>query len=203
MFGYKKKQIDVEEEYKRLRRNIDYVQSDKPMHVIYVTSTFPKEGRTMVAFNLAKKYAAKKAKTLFIDCSFDSLLCSRLEVEVKPGSLKESISKYTFDSGETMDILPLYPHPLKNDVLDSEEFRTFIKEARTTYEKIIMDGQCVSTNSDAFALANIADGTVFVINSKDTNMNQAKMAVAELKRNGANLIGLVLTKNDQCLNGRY
>ena len=38
------------------------------------------------------------------------------------------------------------------------------------------------------------EGTIYVVSAKETNKNDAKAAITQLQRNGANILGTVLTK---------
>ena len=49
----------------------------------------------------------------------------------------------------------------------------------------------------------LADGTVYVVSAKDTDKFAARAAMEDLKRNGARIIGTVLTKVENIDSGKY
>jgi len=57
----------VSEQYRKLRTSIDFSSFNKDLKVINLTSTVPKEGKTITALNVAMVYAQSKQKTLIID----------------------------------------------------------------------------------------------------------------------------------------
>lgn len=208
------KQFDYSEIYRQLRTNLEFASLDKDeLQVINVTSTNPAEGKSSVSANLALIYAAKYPKTLIIDCDLRKPVIHKIfRISNKTGLsnlLKDGVDVATVDINSSPyferfkdkeDDGKLYVlsagskvyNPL--ELLASEKFSNLIAELRKKFNMIIMDCPPISAVSDSIYVSHVSDGTVFVVSSKDTDKNQAKTAVTQLKRNGVNLLGAVLTK---------
>lgn len=74
---------------------------------------------------------------------------------------------------------------------------------RMRFEFIILDCPPVLSVSDCIPVSRVSDGTLFVVSSKDTDKNDAKTALQQLQRNGANVIGTVLNKVDKTNESSY
>ena len=69
MFAIARKPKSTEaESYRRLRTNIEYSSFDDKYKVIVVTSSFPEEGKSTTAGNLAISMSDTEKKVLLIDC---------------------------------------------------------------------------------------------------------------------------------------
>lgn len=69
MFAIARKPKSIEAEaYRRLRTNIEYSSFDDKYKVIVVTSSFPGEGKSTTAGNLAISMSDTEKKVLLIDC---------------------------------------------------------------------------------------------------------------------------------------
>src|SRR4051794_11504335 len=56
------------EAYKTLRTNVQFAAFEKRMRSIMITSSCPKEGKSITAANLAKMMAKSESMILLIDC---------------------------------------------------------------------------------------------------------------------------------------
>jgi Mrp family chromosome partitioning ATPase len=72
--------------------------------------------------------------------------------------------------------------------------REFIERYRNEYSLIIFDSCPVLGLADAPILANLVDGTVFVLEANRLPFGQARSAVRRLGSAGGNVIGVILTK---------
>ena len=61
----------------------------------------------------------------------------------------------------------------------------------------------MTATSDAVPISNVADGTLFVISSKDTDKRKARAAIHDLQRVGGNVFGTILTKVQDLGSKRY
>ena len=75
--------------------------------------------------------------------------------------------------------------PLPKEELEAEMF-----------DYIIIDCPPLNAVADAIPVSSIVDGTLFVVSAMDTAKQEAKNALTMLQRNGANVLGCVLTKVD-------
>ena len=208
----KKSQFDNMEVYRQLRTNIEYSSFNKDIQVICVTSSNPAEGKSSVASNLATVAIAKYEKVLLIDCDLrkpvqhkifkvsnklgiSNLMKEKSEIDLEIGGYFQKFKDnstdgklYVLTSGKSV------PNP--QEMLASERFRELIEKFREMFDYIIIDCPPLNAVADAIPVSSIVDGTLFVVSAMDTDKSEAKNALTMLQRNGANVLGCVLTKVD-------
>lgn len=208
----KKSQFDNMEVYRQLRTNIEYSSFNKDIQVICVTSSNPAEGKSSVASNLATVAIAKYEKVLLIDCDLrkpvqhkifkvsnklgiSNLMKDKSEVDLEIGGYFQKFKDnstdgklYVLTSGKSV------PNP--QEMLASERFKELIEKFREMFDYIIIDCPPLNAVADAIPVSSIVDGTLFVVSAMDTDKREAKNALTMLQRNGANVLGCVLTKVD-------
>lgn len=208
----KKSQFDNMEVYRQLRTNIEYSSFNKDIQVICVTSSNPAEGKSSVASNLATVAIAKYEKVLLIDCDFrkpvqhkifkvsnklgiSNLMKEKSEIDLEIGGYFQKFKDnstdgklYVLTSGKSV------PNP--QELLASDRFKELIEKFREMFDYIIIDCPPLNAVADAIPVSSIVDGTLFVVSAMDTAKQEAKNALTMLQRNGANVLGCVLTKVD-------
>ena len=208
----KKSQFDNMEVYRQLRTNIEYSSFNKDIQVICVTSSNPAEGKSSVASNLATVAIAKYEKVLLIDCDLrkpvqhkifkvsnklgiSNLMKEKSEIDLEIGGYFQKFKDnstdgklYVLTSGKSV------PNP--QEMLASDRFKELIEKFREMFDYIIIDCPPLNAVADAIPGSSIVDGTLFVVSAMDTDKSEAKNALTMLQRNGANVLGCVLTKVD-------
>lgn len=208
----KKSQFDNTEVYRQLRTNIEYSSFNKDIQVICVTSSNPAEGKSSVASNLATVAIAKYEKVLLIDCDLrkpvqhkifkvsnklgiSNLMKEKSEIDLEIGGYFQKFKDnstdgklYVLTSGKSV------PNP--QEMLASDRFKELIEKFREMFDYIIIDCPPLNAVADAIPVSSIVDGTLFVVSAMDTAKQEAKNALTMLQRNGANVLGCVLTKVD-------
>ena len=208
----KKSQFDNLEVYRQLRTNIEYSSFNKDIQVICVTSSNPAEGKSSVASNLATVAIAKYEKVLLIDCDLrkpvqhkifkvsnklgiSNLMKEKSEIDLEIGGYFQKFKDnstdgklYVLTSGKSV------PNP--QEMLASDRFKELIEKFREMFDYIIIDCPPLNAVADAIPVSSIVDGTLFVVSAMDTAKQEAKNALTMLQRNGANVLGCVLTKVD-------
>lgn len=205
----KKSQFDNMEVYRQLRTNIEYSSFNKDIQVICVTSSNPAEGKSSVASNLATVAIAKYEKVLLIDCDLrkpvqhkifkvsnklgiSNLMKEKSEIDLEIGGYFQKFKDnstdgklYVLTSGKSV------PNP--QELLASDRFKELIEKFREMFDYIIIDCPPLNAVADAIPVSSIVDGTLFVVSAMDTAKQEAKNALTMLQRNGANVLGCVLT----------
>ena len=208
----KKSQFDNMEVYRQLRTNIEYSSFNKDIQVICVTSSNPAEGKSSVASTLATVAIAKYEKVLLIDCDLrkpvqhkifkvsnklgiSNLMKEKSEIDLEIGGYFQKFKDnstdgklYVLTSGKSV------PNP--QELLASDRFKELIEKFREMFDYIIIDCPPLNAVADAIPVSSIVDGTLFVVSAMDTAKQEAKNALTMLQRNGANVLGCVLTKVD-------
>lgn len=201
----------VSEAFRMLRTNLQFVGVDKPLKKIVITSSNPREGKSVVAANLAISIASTGSKVLLIDADLrrprvhklfflenykglSSLLAGDLKMDdVANETPVENL--YVITSG------PIPPNPA--EILGSAKMNQFIEKASSVYDMIIFDSPPVNTVADASILSSIADGVILVVEAGVTAREAAILAKEQLEKINARILGVVLNKAKQSSEGYY
>jgi receptor protein-tyrosine kinase len=96
---------------------------------------------------------------------------------------------------------PLPPSPFK--ILNSRACRTLIEQLGQHADLVVIDAPPVLGMVDARLIASWVDGTVLVISCKDVGRREVSRSTDSLIQGGAELLGTVLSKVPQGVNGTY
>lgn len=158
-----------------IRTNLEFMVSGVPdgkAKTIFLTSTFPKEGKTFVSVNLAATFALSGKKILLIgmdlrnprlgdylslpDKGVTNYLSSK-DINVEDLIVKQP-------GYEAFYILPagvIPPNPA--ELLMSTKIDSLFKNLKTQYDYIIVDTAPVSVVTDTLLIAKHADSFIYVI----------------------------------------
>jgi len=139
--------------------------------VFLITSAAPGEGKTLCSTQLAATFSESGLKTLLIDTDFRRPGLSRnlgLNEEIglhdilsKGHSLENLIQKTLMPNLDV--IVTKESGRLAHTLLSSPAFAKLLAEARTKYDRIIMDTAPVGAVADAITLSKLADGVIWVV----------------------------------------
>ena len=190
----------ISESYRTLRTNIQFKNKQTKQHVILVTSSAPKEGKSTTVANLAITMAQMGNKTALIDADLRRpVIHSIFNLKKENG-----ISNYLIGNAELKDILkptfvnnlsiipcgPLPPNP--SELLGSDEMAKLIQELRNKFEVILFDSPPVIAVTDAAILSTLVDGVVLVIKAHQTHREAIKRAKNLLDNAEAKIFGSLL-----------
>jgi len=191
----------VSEQYRKLKTNIDFSMIDSNVQVLSLTSTFPREGKTITALNLATVYAQSKKKTLIVDLDLRKPKLHRAFGISNKDGLGEHFSDdvdifdLVHEADEFLDVLVAGKRiPFPAEVLESKQMNHVLDRLRTKYDKIIIDAPPLTAVADATIISRLVDGTIFVVGSRKTNKDVAKAALKDLEQTGGKILGGVMTQ---------
>jgi tyrosine-protein kinase Etk/Wzc len=157
-----------------IRTNLEFMLNKVPegtAKTIFLTSTFPKEGKTFVSVNLSATFALSEKKVLLIGMDIRS---PRLDeyldlpeagvtnyLSSKDVKLEDLIVKYK--GYEHFHVLPagvIPPNPA--ELLMSKKVDTLFETLKTQYDYIIVDTAPVSLVTDTLLIAKHADTFIYV-----------------------------------------
>ena len=170
MFAIARKPKSTEaESYRRLRTNIEYSSFDDKYKVIVVTSSFPEEGKSTTAGNLAISMSDTEKKVLLIDCDIRKpSLHKKFKISNSKGLTELIMGRSSFDEvsykyNENLTVITSgskVPNP--SELLASEVMNIFLQEARENFDYVVIDTPPVQLVTDAQILSSKADGTLLV-----------------------------------------
>lgn len=190
--------------YNRLKDNLLYLNSDGKNKVIQIESSISHEGKTTVVCNLAVSLGLTDKKVVVVDLDFrrprvqhrfDKSIDGGI-AEYMLGTLtKEQIIKET--AYKNVSIVTRGERIYNpSAVLVSEKFKNFIKELREEYDYVLLDCAPVLQISEYIHILQVSDGVIFVAAYGITTKAQIAEAVKELRKNGANILGTVMSMYD-------
>lgn len=197
------KDFQFDEAVKMVRANIEF--SGENIQAVAVTSTLPGEGKSEISYQLAASFAESRKNTLLLDCDIRlSSLVNRFEIteEVK------GLSEYLCGKAKASDIINktdlegLYvvfagrtvPNPA--ELLSSQRFMTFLENAKTKFDVIILDTPPITSVVDGAMVASKCDGVAVVVESGRASRRLVMKTKQQLIQSGAKILGTVLNKVD-------
>lgn len=191
---------DAEEGVRRLRTALLRPGVSAP-RTLMITSAQPGEGKSTIAANLAVSVAATGRRVLLVDADLRRPAAhGYFGLEVAPG-LSNILQA---DNGETPERLErpagherLFVLPAGSPVQDTAallarpRMRELITRMRNEFDLVIFDTPAILAVSDGFEIAGLLDQVVMVANA-DVDSDVLQAADAELKRVGAEPVGLVV-----------
>lgn len=199
----------VSEVFRTLRTNIQFMNANKKLKTLLITSTFPGEGKSLVASNLAVTFAQAGNKVILIDADmrkgrqykiFDALPRPGLSNYLSGMDLEEGenpdISKY-LQRTEVNNLLIMTagnipPNP--SELLVSDQMNKLLKDLKSVCDIVVIDGTPCELVTDSVILSRIVDSTVIVTAHKETKKDNLEKIVRNIKNVGGNLAGVVINK---------
>jgi capsular exopolysaccharide synthesis family protein len=158
-----------------IRTNLEFMVNSVPdglAKTIFLTSTFPKEGKTFVSVNLAATFALSGKKVLLIGMDIrNPRLDDYLNIpergvtnylSSKDLKLEDLIVKY--EGYEDFHILPagiIPPNPA--ELLMNKKMDTLFSELKSQYDYILVDTAPASLVTDTLLIAKHADCFIYVV----------------------------------------
>ena len=205
------------ESFRALRTNLQFKDVGKKIQTIAITSSFPQEGKTLVAINLALTMAQAGVKVLLVGCDLRKPFMDRaFGVEMTPGLTDILLGNcHWHDTVKTvMDMVmgkmthtqiiktpgldnlhvvtsgPIPPNPA--ELIDSSALRDFIEEAKEEYDMILFDSSPILSTADAAILGTKVDGVLLVYRVGTVSRGLLKRSSAQLNQVECNTMGVIL-----------
>ncbi len=199
------------EAFRALRTNVTFVGAEKPVQALVVTSPGPDEGKSTTAANLALMLAQGGDRTLLIDGDLRRPTQHRAftlvqepgltDVLVGRASAREAIRP---NVAEHLDLLPAGPTPPNPaELLGSEAMRKLVGELRRDYRYLILDTPPSLPVTDAAVASAVADATILVMRSGETEETAARRATDQLRRLRVRVAGAVLNAVSRRYDSHY
>ena len=162
----------INEAFRVLRTNIEFITRDNEQNVIIFTSFNPGSGKTFCILNTAVSFALKGEKVLLIDGDMRHASLSEHASSNEVGlsnylakeahSLKEIIK--TDETHENLHIIPtgtVPPNP--TELLESERLSQLLEEAKREYKYIFIDCPPIDIVADTHIIEKYATNSLFLV----------------------------------------
>lgn len=199
----------VSELFRTLRTNVQFMNSNKRLETLLVTSTLPGEGKTWIASNLAIAFAQADKRVILIDADMRKCgLHNIFQVSPCPG-----LSNYLSGVNETnqevqnldnylreTEVPNLYlmlsgnvpPNP--SELLSTPQMVNLLEKLKDISDLIIIDGTPSKLVTDAIVLSRIVDSTIIVAGHNMAKKEDLSKIVRDIKNVGGNIAGVVYNK---------
>ena len=206
------KAAEITEEYRSLRARLTALNTAGENQVIAITSSIPKEGKSVTTMNLAWVISEiKHFRVLMIDGDFRrSSLASMMGISEYPG-LADLLR------GEARLEEVIRPTPVPNlhvipagttqefnaaELLSTQRTASILQECKRRYQYSLIDTPPASTVSDASVLGPLCTGVLFIVRMGRTPEPISKSTIRLLQSNNVNILGCVLAGHRESA-GRY
>ena len=210
LIAHKDPKSPVSEIFRTLRTNIQFMNSQKSLKTVLVTSTMPGEGKSWVSSNLAITFAQAGKKVALVDADMrKGRLHTMFQVENIPGLsnylsgidevgaagnkgivhyIKPTITDNLFliTSGN------IPPNP--SELLASEKTLNMLDKLKEIFDIVILDGTPGLIVTDALILSRIVDTTIIVTAHKSTKKDNLEKVKKDIENVGGKIAGVVINK---------
>jgi len=188
------------EAYRRVRANLDFLDSADPVRAFVVTSTIPREGKSTTSVSLALALADTGRRVLLVDADLRRPAVARicgLEGEVglttilaRKATLADVRQPWGIEGLDVVTAGRVPPNPTQ--LIDSAAIAAFLEEAKATYDMVIVDTSPLLAVSDAAVLARRTNGAIVVARARKVDRHGLQEALTTLDTLGATCLGIVL-----------
>jgi capsular exopolysaccharide synthesis family protein len=204
------------EAFRMLRITLAFSWGEGPCTMV-VTSAAPKEGKTLIATNLAVTFARGGARVLLVDCDIHrprlhrvfraarspglmDLLRSGSADSALPAAVKHRLAAIRRTGIERLSLLPCGADGQQTpELLEPATLRGLLKQLRVDFDVILLDTPPVLVSADAATLAASADGVIMVVRAGQTDRRAAELARQRVVSAGGRVLGAVLNDPDGVL----
>ena len=208
---HKNPKSPISEIFRTLRTNIQFMDINKKMKMMLVTSTFAGEGKSWVTANIATTFAQTGKKVLIIDADMrKGRQYAIFGVAPRPG-LSNYLSSTEFDDkGQATENLQEYiqetevnnlfiitsgnvpPNPA--ELIGSAQMVNLIENLKTVFDIIIFDGTPCELVADSIILSRLVDSTIIVTAYKKTKKDSLDRCIKNIQNVGGKIAGVILNK---------
>jgi capsular exopolysaccharide synthesis family protein len=201
------------EAYRSMRSALLLSSIDNPPRVIVITSSFPEEGKTTTALNLAIVLAQREERVLLVDADLRRGSLYRVfgipnqsfglsTVLTQPGTYRDLPAP--LPELPTLHVLPTGPRPPNPaEMLSSNRMEGQLRQWKQQFDRIVIDTAPLLAVSDTQALAVRADAVVLVVRAGMTRKRALIQARDLLWRVNAPVAGVVVNDVDLRLENFY
>jgi non-specific protein-tyrosine kinase len=200
------------EAFRSLRTNLHFSAVDRPLRTLLVTSPGPQEGKSTVAANLAVVMAQGGHRVTLLDADMRRPRLHRMLGVPNRIGLSDLFTRNPLDLDgavracrmENLSLLTsggLPPNPA--ELLASERMIHILDQVAKQSDFVVIDSPPAGAVTDAIVLAARVDGVLLVVEPKHTRLPSVVQVVEQLRRAGANVVGLVFNNVPLGRSGYY
>jgi non-specific protein-tyrosine kinase len=190
------------EAYRSLRTNLQFVDVDRPVKVLTVTSSIAGEGKSLTACNLALTLADAGKRVILVDGDLRRPQVGEyLGIKRQTGLTSILVGAARLDQAlvtsknRQLSVLPAGPIPPNpSELLGSARMLELVELLKQDADFVVIDSPPLLAVTDAAILAHISDGALLVVQHGLARRDQVGRAVEQLTAVDARLLGSILNK---------
>ena len=195
---------EVDEAFRRMRANLAFLDADRDLNAIVITSPSAGEGKTTSAVALAHSLAEVRPRVLLIDGDLRKPSVARHTRLLADAGLTniiigQSTLEEVVQSSGNLDILtsgPVPPNPAQ--LVEGRAMEELIRTACEMYDYVVIDTPPLLPVVDASVLARRVGGALIVARAGQTKRQKLSQAVQNLRAViDAEALGAILVGTDQ------
>ncbi len=175
------------------------------LKTLLITSSEPGEGKSTIAFNLAKAIAQSGKKVIVVDCDLHiprQHIINGFSNDVglsmilnKESNFNDAVQKTQYPGLHVLTSGPLPPHPEK--LLGSSQMKSLIKFLSEQYYLVILDTPALLSISDTISIMHNVDGILLVARRNVIREEALREACKQLADINGPLLGLVVNEAER------
>ncbi len=190
---------------REVRTNISFIDEHKGVKSIVITSSKPKEGKSLFATNIAILLAETGKKVALVDADFRSPFATKIFKMIgKKGLFNYLLGQATYNEVlnesqyNNLWIVPAADERknVNSDALKIEKIKEFIQKlVQGGFDIILFDSPPIGLVTDPAIISQAADGVILICQTERTKIHELTRIKEVLLKVGANILGAVMTKS--------
>jgi len=199
------------ETFRLLRAQLRYFNVDREIRSVLISSAAPGDGKSTVAWNLARTAASlsSDSSVLLVDADLRRPSIARMaDLPAAPGLAEVLTRDLTpeevvrslpttdasgVEHGGSFDVLTAgAPAPNPSELLESKKLRHVLDVIQARYDFVVIDAPPTSIVSDAIPLMSQVSGVLLVVRMRHTRRDALRRLSDQLAGLGAPALGLVV-----------
>ena len=191
------------EAFRALRTNLEFINFDKPLQTLLITSLNQTDGKTTVATNLAISLLQGGKKVVLVDADMRRpRVHQRFKLANQIGlsdiflrdDMRVSNVAIPWETNPDLKIITSgAPPPNPTELLSSAKMDDILTQAKESGDIVIIDSPPLVV-SDPTVLAAKVNGVLLVLQPGQINLGVARAAVEQFERANATIVGIVLNR---------
>ncbi len=189
------------EAYRSIRTNLLHsINHSSSSKTVVITSSIPKEGKTLTSVNLAMMIANSGERVLLVDADMrkprihtifkDDNKWGLSDVLTKNKDFDDVVKETELDNFKIMTAGK--PTGKSAELLSSQEMKNFLDTAKTRFSKIIFDTPPVSLVTDAAILSTLCNGAILITEGGKTTKELLARSKELLQKVDVNILGVIV-----------
>ena len=186
----------AQESFRVLCQRLLQVREQRRLQTVLVTSAVPREGKTVVAINLAATLARSSSAVLLVDADLRHPRLPVLGITPGPGLADYLAGQIELTQAiHRVESLGLYylaagfASANPSELFQKPALHEFISQAAAAFDWVIFDSPSINLFADPRHLATLVDGVLLVVRENVTPKEAAEKSLAALDK--AFIVGLV------------